>query len=104
MTFAEACIDWMGAHRIAVAFGACGTHEIPGTGELVLGGTVHPATADDEALWEGLVEALLYPRTVKHGDQAEGLLRLYADSGYFDLSGKKPEDFAAQAPAFSRRA
>ena len=100
-TFAEAWIDWMGSHRIAVAFGACGTHEIPGTGELVLGGTVRPATADDEALWEGLVEALLYPRTVKRGDQAEGLLRLYADSGYFDLSGKKPEDFTAQAPAFS---
>lgn len=93
-------IDWMGAHRIPVTFTPCATHEAPGTGELVLGGKLVAASADDEVWWEGLVEGLLYPHTLKSGGRAEGLWRLYADSGYLRLSGKQPEDFTPQRDAF----
>ena len=99
-TLDDAWIDWMGLQRIALAFDVRAAHELPGTGELVLGGRVTAATPIDGARWEALVEAQMYARTVKSGDHAEDLWSLYAESGYFRLSGKQPEDFGAQQEAF----
>jgi predicted RecB family endonuclease len=56
---------------------------------------VRPTSEAHTAAWEKLVEEHLHPRTDTGGEWNEACWDLYENSGYFHLSGKEPEQFAA---------
>jgi hypothetical protein len=62
-------------------------------GEAVARISVTPHTSRDENRWNRLVARLLYPTTQSSGEWAESVWDLFRDSGYFNLSGKTPEQF-----------
>lgn len=54
------------------------------------------------ARWAELVAPLLHPRTLLGQVSAETLLLAYEESGYLNLSGRRPEDFSEQRQDFAR--
>ncbi len=65
-----------------------------------VGLAVAPIDDDDAPEWRRLVRELLHERTRSDGYTAAALWTLYEASGYFSLSGRKPEDFAPLRSAF----
>jgi hypothetical protein len=64
-------------------------------------GLVLHLQGDESARWGELVAPLLHPRTVLGGIPASTLFAAYESSGYLNLSGKRPEDFAEQQRLFA---
>lgn len=56
----------------------------------------------DEIRWNRLVARLLYPTTQNNGELAESVWNLFRDSGYFNLSGKAPEQFEGLRNSYLR--
>jgi hypothetical protein len=61
---------------------------------------VYPSSSADETRWLRFLDDQLYPNTRTGSRWAKETWKLYERAGYFDLSGKKPEHFAALAHAF----
>lgn len=62
-------------------------------GEAVARISVTPHATREENRWNRLVARLLYPTTQSNGEWAESVWDMFRDSGYFNLSGKSPEQF-----------
>lgn len=55
--------------------------------------SVSPYSWRDEGRWNRLVARMLYPTTESGAEWSEPVWDLFRDSGYFNLSGKEPEQF-----------
>ncbi len=55
----------------------------------------------EAALWQRQVEGVLHPGTRRGSDGPEAFWENYTSSGYFNLSGKRAQDFADQRAAFN---
>lgn len=55
--------------------------------------SVSPYASRDEGRWNRLVARMLYPTTESGAEWSEPVWDLFRDSGYFNLSGKEPDQF-----------
>lgn len=66
---------------------------------LIVGAAIEPHTPQDALCLERLLESLLYPSTL---GQARDVWEVFERSGYLQLSGKGPRDFAGLRAPFLR--
>ncbi len=70
------------------------------TGEGTCGLSIDPPSPQDASLWADFVMQSLNQTTAPVEEKVEQLWQLYTDSGYFNLSGKEPEEFVTLSRAF----
>jgi hypothetical protein len=61
---------------------------------------VMPSSAEDDGVWQEILDEHLYPSTRKGGRFASDTWELYERAGYFNLSGKATEEFHELRRAF----
>lgn len=72
-----------------------------GGDDTIAGVVFRPHGAGDDARWLNLVNRLLNPNTRSGATWSEFSWDVYADSGYFNLSGKTPGHFATLRDSFA---